>query len=81
MAGINEDQYKTAVKGQIRLAMETLNSLLVEDQSLAALEGGLTHALSQLRAAETMASRADLLTKVERPPTSDNVITFMKRGA
>jgi hypothetical protein len=86
MARMNEAQYKMVVKGQIRLAMETLNTLLVEDQSLSALEGGLSHALGQLQSAEIMAFRADLLSRVERPPSPNpaplnNVIQFMKRGA
>jgi hypothetical protein len=86
MARMSEDHYKTVVKGQIRLAMETLNSLLITDQGLPALEAGVTHALGQLQSAEIMAFKADLLMKVERPPppnnaTTDNVIPFMKRGA
>lgn len=87
MARMTEDHYKTVVKGQIRLAMETLNSLLIADQGLPALEAGVTHALGQLQSAQIMAFKASLLPKTGRPPTPtgnaipNNVIPFTKRGA
>jgi multidrug resistance efflux pump len=59
MASYDPTDHQAAVKRQIKLAMEALNKLLTQDQTLPELEAGIAAAASQLGTAEVMAHRAE----------------------